>query len=316
MHPIRNFRRTRGLTIVELAQQSGISARELGECELGIATLAPDVLERIAVVLELPATLLKSSLPARATHAGRIWRQAAAATVLTAAALAVTSYPVDHLSSTTMRHSPGVGQVLAASRLEPTAAALEVAEFARRVSASVVATPIPEAPGAAVLGVAGTAQPLSAALPPPGAEPRGCPLLAAPERIVITQGYDVGSHAPAAAWGAIDVGIDIDGDGIAEPDSTRDAVILATHSGVARVYPETWPGGNVIRVVDDASGWATLYAHLDTIGVAEGQAIIAGQPIGTVGTTGDSSGPHLHYEVWHHNENLNPTAFIECATSS
>jgi murein DD-endopeptidase MepM/ murein hydrolase activator NlpD len=316
MHPIRNFRRTRGLTIVELAQQSGISARELGECELGIATLAPDVLERIAAVLELPAALLKSSLPARATPAGRIWRQAAAATVLTAAALAVTSYPANHTGTTSMRRSPGVGQVLAASRLEPTAAALEVAEFAQWVSASVAPTRLPEAPGVPALAAASTALPLSAALPSPGPEPRGCPLLAAPERIVVTQGYDVGSHTPARAWGAIDLGIDIDGDGIAEPDSTRDVVVLATHSGVAKVYPETWPGGKVVRIVDDASGWATLYAHLDTIGVAEGQLIVAGQPIGTVGTTGDSTGPHLHYEVWSHTENLNPTGFVECAKSS
>ena len=54
--------------------------------------------------------------------------------------------------------------------------------------------------------------------------------------------------------------------------------------------------GNVV-VVDHGTGIATLYAHLSQISVATGQSIEAGQLIGYVGSTGRSTGPHLHYEV-------------------
>ena len=42
----------------------------------------------------------------------------------------------------------------------------------------------------------------------------------------------------------------------------------------------------------------TLYAHLDSIGVQEGQSVSAGQTLGAQGTTGGSTGVHLHFEVY------------------
>lgn len=122
----------------------------------------------------------------------------------------------------------------------------------------------------------------------------------------------MGTHAPASAWGAIDLGIDGDGDGEAEPDSTRGTFVLATHDGVADVWMNSWPGGNFVRVVNEESGWSTAYAHLDGVAVADGQSLTAGTPLGTVGTTGLSSGPHLHYEVWLRGRNLDPTAIAPC----
>ncbi|MGW7289732.1 FG-GAP-like repeat-containing protein [Streptomyces sp. NPDC054847] len=53
--------------------------------------------------------------------------------------------------------------------------------------------------------------------------------------------------------------------------------------------------GNYVRV-DHGGGWTTLVAHLDRITVAEGTYVRAGDELGKVGTTGQSSGPHLHYE--------------------
>ena len=129
---------------------------------------------------------------------------------------------------------------------------------------------------------------------------------------MITQGYDEGTHAPASIWGAIDLGIDTDGDGVAEPDATRGVTILATHGGVAHVFPESWPGGNFVRVTDEQSGWSTAYAHLDTIAVADGQQLPDGATLGTVGSTGYATGPHLHYEVWRGNTNIDPTGLIGC----
>jgi murein DD-endopeptidase MepM/ murein hydrolase activator NlpD len=46
--------------------------------------------------------------------------------------------------------------------------------------------------------------------------------------------------------------------------------------------------------------------------VAVGQVVLAGDTIGTVGSTGQTSGPHLHYEVWHDDENVDPTGLVSC----
>jgi murein DD-endopeptidase MepM/ murein hydrolase activator NlpD len=56
--------------------------------------------------------------------------------------------------------------------------------------------------------------------------------------------------------------------------------------------------GNFIRLHHD-NGWQTLYLHLNRIlpGVAPGSKVLQGQQIGEIGTTGRSTGPHLHYEV-------------------
>jgi murein DD-endopeptidase MepM/ murein hydrolase activator NlpD len=50
-------------------------------------------------------------------------------------------------------------------------------------------------------------------------------------------------------------------------------------------------------VIDDGGGLSTLYGHLDRVDIAVGQYIGAGEVIGTVGSTGNSTGPHLHFEV-------------------
>src|SRR6266496_1906785 len=52
---------------------------------------------------------------------------------------------------------------------------------------------------------------------------------------VMTQGYGVGSHAPANIWGAVDLAIDGDGDGQADPNGTAGAPVYATHAGVVHL---------------------------------------------------------------------------------
>jgi murein DD-endopeptidase MepM/ murein hydrolase activator NlpD len=75
--------------------------------------------------------------------------------------------------------------------------------------------------------------------------------------------------------------------------------IFASDSGVV-VYSgwNDWGYGYVI-VLDHGNGWQTLYAHLSAINVSCGQAAFQGQVIGAMGSTGNSTGPHLHFEIMH-----------------
>lgn len=68
--------------------------------------------------------------------------------------------------------------------------------------------------------------------------------------------------------------------------------------------------GNMV-VIDHGNGWQTLYAHMDTISVWCGLSVFQGSPLGTVGTTGKSSGPHIHFEMRHDTYGrVNPWDFL------
>jgi murein DD-endopeptidase MepM/ murein hydrolase activator NlpD len=67
--------------------------------------------------------------------------------------------------------------------------------------------------------------------------------------------------------------------------------------------------GNLV-VVDHANGYATYYAHLSGFRVYAGQGVQRGQLIGLVGSTGNSSGPHLHFEIRYNHSLLNPRLYL------
>ncbi len=73
-----------------------------------------------------------------------------------------------------------------------------------------------------------------------------------------------------------------------------------------------WYGGYGRMVeVEHAGGFSTRYGHLSKILVKEGQTVAAGDVVGKVGSSGRSTGPHLHYEVRRHGDALNPVRFIK-----
>lgn len=86
----------------------------------------------------------------------------------------------------------------------------------------------------------------------------------------------------------------------------------AAMSGTVCFAGERSGYGNLV-VLDHGSGIATFYAHLARIDVATGQTLAAGQLIGYVGTTGRSTGPHLHYEVRANGHPVDPSATIGIA---
>lgn len=82
-------------------------------------------------------------------------------------------------------------------------------------------------------------------------------------------------------------------------------------AGKAKVLFVGRKGGYGLAVeLDHGFGYVTIYGHLSKTLVKEGQTIKRGQTIAKSGNTGLSSGPHLHYEVLHNGENLNPADFF------
>ncbi len=71
-----------------------------------------------------------------------------------------------------------------------------------------------------------------------------------------------------------------------------------------------WYGGygNCI-MIDHGNGYKTLYGHLSYIGVTAGQTVNKGANIGQVGSTGNSTGPHLHFEVYQNGTRVDPEQF-------
>ncbi|MGC8917417.1 MAG: peptidoglycan DD-metalloendopeptidase family protein [Thermoanaerobaculum sp.] len=67
--------------------------------------------------------------------------------------------------------------------------------------------------------------------------------------------------------------------------------------------------GQMVKI-NHGYGFVTVFGHLDRILVKEGQRVKRGEPIGRVGMTGRTTGPHLHYEVWKDGEKQNPLHFI------
>lgn len=74
------------------------------------------------------------------------------------------------------------------------------------------------------------------------------------------------------------------------------ASVLAANSGTVTLAGWNSGYGNCI-IVDHGGGKATLYGHLSSYSVSKGQTVSKGQEIGKVGSTGNSTGPHLHFEV-------------------
>lgn len=85
--------------------------------------------------------------------------------------------------------------------------------------------------------------------------------------------------------------------------------VVATADGIVS-RAETAPGYGKLVVVDHGYGYRTYYAHNSRISVKVGERVRRGQKIAEVGSTGSSTGPHVHYEVRLNNVPLNPRKFL------
>ena len=92
---------------------------------------------------------------------------------------------------------------------------------------------------------------------------------------------------------------------------------MAAASGTVIYVTEPYEGKNKggtgygnYCIIDHGNGYATLYGHARDIYVSEGQSVSAGQSIGEVGSTGTSTGAHLHFEVRLNGERKNPLNYL------
>jgi murein DD-endopeptidase MepM/ murein hydrolase activator NlpD len=85
--------------------------------------------------------------------------------------------------------------------------------------------------------------------------------------------------------------------------------IYACRAGV--VVTAGWMGGyGNATILDHGGGMATLYGHQSRLAVSDGQQVTAGQVIGYVGSTGYSTGPHLHFEVRINGNPVDPAPYL------
>lgn len=85
--------------------------------------------------------------------------------------------------------------------------------------------------------------------------------------------------------------------------------IIATADGIVSYSGWTKGSGNAV-VLEHGCGFSTIYAHNKSNKVKVGNIVKRGDIIGYVGSTGKSTGPHVHYEVWKNGKNVNPKQFL------
>ena len=95
----------------------------------------------------------------------------------------------------------------------------------------------------------------------------------------------------------------------------RGTPITAARSGVVSIAGERSGFGRVV-ILDHGGGLQTVYAHCDRLDVQVGETVAAGQPIATVGSTGRSTGPHLHFEVRSGGSTEDPAAWLGLSRQS
>jgi murein DD-endopeptidase MepM/ murein hydrolase activator NlpD len=114
--------------------------------------------------------------------------------------------------------------------------------------------------------------------------------------------YFGGRADPFDGHEAVHKGVDIAGQMGSEVLAVASGVV--TRAGPASGY------GNLVEI-NHGSGYATRYAHNQEVLVKVGDTVTRGQPIALMGSTGRSTGPHVHFEVLRNGQQVNPLSFID-----
>lgn len=102
-------------------------------------------------------------------------------------------------------------------------------------------------------------------------------------------------------WGRMHNGIDI--------GASTGTPIYASDTGIVIFSDYKGSYGNLVKI-DHQNGYVTYYAHCSSLSVNKGETVVQGQLIGYVGSTGNSTGPHCHFEIQQNGTPLNPLDFL------
>ncbi|MDJ0313172.1 M23 family metallopeptidase [Arthrobacter sp. H35-D1] len=230
--------------------------------------------------------------------------------VAVAAAIALTALPVAHAESHRLAPAVTVGASVPSATLQQDVTADKDVEvsFAKP---KVFSKPAPPASPASAVQPAAAEQ---SSLPAPAPTPAPAavdqvpvvqtlsglrPPLAA---LTVTSPFGYRTNPLTGAAAELHTGTDFAG-------SCGTAVFAAGAGTVTEAGWSQYGGGNRI-VVDHGGGIKTTYNHLDSIAVSVGQQVGAGAQIAGVGTTGNSTGCHLHFEVMQNGQTIDPAPFI------
>ncbi len=141
----------------------------------------------------------------------------------------------------------------------------------------------------------------AAPTPPPPRVTTPTPARASSRFLRPVEGRVISSYGPKQD------GLHNDGINIAAPRGTN---VLAAENGVIVYASDQLAGYGNLVLIRHQDNWMTAYAHMDRVIVDRGQEVRRGQPIGTVGSTGQVDTPQLHFEVRRGTKALNPELYL------
>ena len=150
----------------------------------------------------------------------------------------------------------------------------------------------------------------NAAFPPQGTHSTKYPFIWPAQKGVITQGFgatDYAAEPPGFGAAHFHAGVDV--------AAAAGTPIYAAEDGVVASVQDSMMNGVLIGygrhvVIAHKNGWMTLYGHLNAYQVKVGDAVHQGDLIGIMGSTGNSSGPHLHFELRINNSPVDPMPYL------
>lgn len=309
MNALHLLRRDRHLSLSQLTELTGIPMRRLAEHEYEGRPLLPAEEDRLAALFGVQRQVLTAgwAAPQPSRQALLPSQQAYLLAALAASATLTLALRIEQPQFAPAGRGVGFSVVAAqptptvTGTREPQATPFSAAEAEILLASLLGLTPTP-----AIERV--SEAPMQASTPEPPAEPHLCPIVPVQGVVVVLLRS---ANTPAQDSTGLMLAVDGDGDGSAEPASTRRASVVAAHDGVAQVMLDTWPGGNQV-VVEGRDGWRSTYAHLASVDVEPGQQVEAGQVLGRPGNTGRAAGPQLKLQVQHNGQSA--SSQINCAS--
>lgn len=148
---------------------------------------------------------------------------------------------------------------------------------------------------------------------PDGVKPKEVPV--APRQFLARQTPDAGTVTASGDWvwpaqGRISQQFVWYHPGVDIANKEGPVVVAADAGTIVSVRSTSYGYGNHL-VIDHGNGYQTLYAHLASFRVAEGQTVNRGDPIGVMGSTGRSTGTHLHFEIIQNGSKINPLSVLK-----